>query len=137
MMILHVGITPQQLASRGIAFAYIDAGGTPEQAALTSLGFQLGTDHPPYDPKHRGWLRFMDDLLGLSERAEGMAIVIDNASSLISGDPIGFSWGEDLIKWWTIALDHWVKKGRPCHLCFQMDANVAVRQVYGYAAHKN
>jgi hypothetical protein len=130
-------VTPQQMASRGIAFGYVDARSMTEQAALTSLGVQLGTDHPPYDPKNRGWLRFMDDLLGLSERTEGMAIVVDNASSLISADPAGFSWGEDLIKWWSIALDHWVKKGRPCQLCFQIDTNAAVRQVYGTATHRN
>ncbi len=79
----------------------------------------------------------MDDLLGLSERTEGMAIVVDNASSLISAEPAGFAWGEDLIKWWSIALDHWVKKGRPCQLCFQIDTNAAVRQVYGTATHRN
>jgi hypothetical protein len=125
-------VTPAKLAAQGITFAYIDGSGLNEAEALNSMGRQLQTDHPPYDPRPlqgmKGWLRFMDDLETLSEREAGMVIVVDNAGPLFA-DPV--SWVFELITIWVQQLKHWQRRGVPCHLTFQMDADPAVSAVYG------
>lgn len=98
-------VTPTILASQGIKFAYIDASKVTEVEALNSLGRQLQTDHPPYDPHPqkgmKGWYRFMDDLETLADREAGMVIVVDNAAPLFA-DPA--SWGFELITVWVLQL---------------------------------
>jgi hypothetical protein len=124
-------VSPKQLRQQGIAFAYVDAMEMDETAIINELGRQLGTEHPPYDPKVRGWLRLFDDLMTLSGQAAGLAIVIDRAGPLISGIPSGSSWAEDFIEWWAILTRHWIEKERPIQLVFQMDDVPAVRRIYG------
>ena len=110
---------PSKLEAKGIAFAYIDGGNTGEDEALNSLGRQLQTDHPPYDPDPpsgtSGWIRFMDDLETLSFREAGVVIVVDNASQLFS-DPA--SWAFKLIEMWVLQLKGWQRREVPCHLVF-------------------
>ncbi|KAB7648156.1 hypothetical protein [Polymorphobacter fuscus] len=125
-------VTPATLASQDIIFAYLDGSTANELEALNSLGVQLKTDHPPYDPHPskgiRGWYRLMDDLETLGDRETGMVVVVDNAAPLFA-DPT--SWVFELITIWTLQLARWQRRGAPCHLVFQMDANPAVASVYG------
>ncbi len=124
-------VTPARLASQGIMFAYIDGSGVNEAEAVNSLGVQLKTDHPPYDPHPsngiNGWYRFMDDLITIGDREAGMVIVVDNAAPLFA-DPT--SWVFELITVWVIQLRRWQQRGAPCHLAFQMDADPAVTSIY-------
>ena len=128
-------VTPARLVARGIAFAYIDGGSLDEAAALSSLGCQLRTDNPPYDPHPstgmNGWYRFMDDLETMSERVPGMVIVIDNAAPLFA-DPA--SWVFELITVWVLQLKGWQRRAAPCHLAFQMEPDAAVASIYGVDA---
>jgi hypothetical protein len=125
-------VRPAKLASRGIAFAYIDASAVGEYEALNSLGRQLRTDHPPYEPNPpagmKGWYRFMDDLETISEHEAGMVIIIDNAMGLFI-DPK--SWAFELITVWVLQLPGWQRRRLPCHLSFQMDPDPAVEAIYG------
>lgn len=125
-------VTPARLITQGIRFAYLDGSRLNEVEALNSLGRQLQTDHPPYDPLPakgmKGWYRFMDDLETLAEREAGMVIVVDNAAPLFA-DPA--SWVFELITVWVLQLPRWQRRGVPCHLAFQMDKNSAVASTYG------
>jgi hypothetical protein len=125
-------VTPARLAAQGITFAYIDGSSVNEAEALNSLGRQLRTDNPPYDPHPaqgmKGWYRFMDDLETLGEREAGMVIVVDNAAPLFAKPG---SWVFELITVWVLQLKRWQRRGVPCHLAFQMDTNPAVAAIYG------
>jgi hypothetical protein len=121
-------VTPDQLEGQGIAFAYVSAKTDDEQAALNALGRQLNTAHPPYDVRVNGWLRLWDDLVAHSFHANGIMIIIDNADGLFSST--GMSWGETFLKWWSIQLDDWIKKSKPCHLVFQMQSDPDVSRIY-------
>lgn len=125
-------VRPARLAAQGITFAYIDGSSVNEAEALNSLGRQLHTDNPPYDPHPlkgmKGWYRLMDDLETLSEHQAGMVIVINNAAPLFA-DPA--SWVFELITVWVLQLSGWKRRGVPCHLVFQMDTNPAVASIYG------
>ena len=125
-------VGPEKLAERGIACAYLHGAGLSEYEALNSLGAQLRTDHPPYDPHPPagalGWYRFMDDLETMSQREAGMVIIVDRAAKLFA-DPA--SWVFELITIWVLQLPGWQKRNRPCHLIFQMDHDPAVETIYG------
>jgi hypothetical protein len=125
-------VTPATLAAKGIAYAYVDATRVDEFEALNSLGQQLRADHAPYDPASptgmNGWYRFMDDLETLGDREAGMIMVIDRAATLFT-DPR--SWGFNLISIWVLQLPRWQRRKAPCHLAFQMEADDAVRRIYG------
>lgn len=55
-------------------------------------------------------------------------IIIDNADGLFSST--GMSWGETFLKRWSIQLDDWIKKSKPCHLVFQMQSDPDVSRIY-------
>ena len=124
-------VTPATLAAKGIAFAYLDAANINEYEALNSLGKQLATDNPPYDPNPlrgmKGWYRFMDDLETIAEREAGMVIIINNAADLFAN---AGSWAFELITIWVLQLPGWQRRKLPCHLAFQMDADPAVKALY-------
>jgi hypothetical protein len=128
-------VSRARLMEQGIACAYVQARAVTETEALNSLGSQLGTDHPPYDPHASvgmlGWYRFMDDLETLSEREGGMVIVIDDAGDLFANPA---SWAFELITVWVLQLPAWQRRKLPCHLVFQMDPDPAVAATYGQAA---
>jgi hypothetical protein len=125
-------VLPEKLAEQGIACAYLNAANVSEYHALNSLGLQLRTDHPPYDPNPpagmKGWYRFMDDLETLSQREAGMVIIVDWAAGLFA-DPQ--SWIFELITVWVLQLPGWQERNLPCHLIFQMESDPAVEAIYG------
>ncbi|TSB04976.1 hypothetical protein [Sphingorhabdus contaminans] len=124
-------VGPETLAERGIVWAYLDATKVNEYEALNSLGRQLRTDNPPYEPHPPtgilGWYRFMDDLETLSQRESGMVIVVNNAANLFT-DPR--SWVFELITVWVLQLPGWQKRNHPCHLIFQMEQDPSVEAIY-------
>ncbi len=127
-----VWLFPARLAEQGIRFAYIPADAVDEYEALNSLGRQLGTENPPYDPDPpagtKGWYRFMDDLETVSQRDAGLVIIIDDAASLFANPA---SWVFELITVWVLQLPGWQRRKLPCHLVFQMVADPNVQAIYG------
>jgi hypothetical protein len=123
------------LAQAGISLAYVNAARVDEREAINSLGLQLETDNPPYDPHSTrgapGWWRFMDDLETLGSRAAGMIIIIDQAGTLFAQPS---SWGFRLIEVWVCQLHMWKDATRPCRLIFQMTPDPAVAEHYGKAS---
>lgn len=125
-------VSPMKLAQDGIAFAYVDGSKLSEEEALNSLGIQLRTENPPYEPHPplgmKGWYRFMDDLETLSERAGGLVIIVDNAAPLFAN---AASWVFELITIWVHQLAGWQRRRLPCHLVFQMEPDPSVQSTYG------
>ena len=126
-------VTPATLATKEITWAYVNGTEVDEYEALNSLGSQLRTDNPPYDPAPaqgmNGWYRFMDDLETLSEKRGGLVIIIDDAADLFA-DPQ--SWAFNLIEIWVQQLPGWQRRKLPCHLAFQMEADPCIGALYGH-----
>ena len=73
------------------------------------------------------WVPFLDDLISLSFRLNGLVIVVDNADVLMEtarGDVF------DLIEAFLIQFHHWFEKKKPCHLCFQMERNELIGRIF-------
>jgi len=87
----------------------------------------LKLDNPPYGRAANPWVPFLDDLITLSDRVDGLALAIDNAHILFAqarNDAF------DLIESFLIQFHHWFEKKKPCHLCFQMEENKLVREAF-------
>jgi hypothetical protein len=125
----------RQLRQAGILCAYLDAAEIAQHDALSTanaLGLTLGLDHSPYGKQSNFgpsiWVPFLDDLITLSHRETGVAIIIDNAFSF-DGQYRRTLFG--LIEAFLTQFHHWLEKRKPCHLCLQMDAASWVRETFG------
>lgn len=116
-----------QLRSTGIKTAYVDyLEITPRRDNIASMiGRLLGLARAPYPPQD--WTTFSDDLGALAEREPGIAIVVDNAEPFLSTDKKTML---RLIEAFQTQLAHWLSKGKPCHLFFQMEKNDLVRRIF-------
>lgn len=108
---------------RGIRCVYIDS--SLEEAAGTTLANQiaiaLGLDNAPYETNR--WLRLLDDLITLAHREQGLVVVVDGAWTLIDRRRNELF---DLIEAFLTQFHHWLDQGKPCYICFQMEANTSV-----------
>jgi hypothetical protein len=116
-----------QLRSTGIRTAYVDyLEVTPRRENIASvIGRLLGLSRAPYPPQ--GWTAFSEDLGALAEREPGIAIVVDNAEPFLSTDKKTML---KLIEAFQTQLTHWLERGKPCHLFFQMEKNDLVRRIF-------
>jgi hypothetical protein len=93
---------------------YLDGG--REAATLANpLAIALELEHAPYG--NLSWTQFLDDLITLAYRHEGLAIVIDRADLLIAERRDEMF---DCIEAFLIQLHHWYDQKKPCHLYFQI-----------------
>jgi hypothetical protein len=116
-----------QLRSTGIKTAYVDyLELTPRREHIASvIGRLLGLARAPY--AREDWTSLSEDLATLSQRATGLAIVIDNAEPFLSTDKKTML---KLIEAFQTQLTHWLNQGKPCHLFFQMEKNDLVRRIF-------
>lgn len=114
------------LKKNGIVCAYVDyAPGANAISLANCIANILALDHQPYGPQP--WVRFLDDLITKSVQLNGLVIVVDNADILmetIRNDVF------DLIEAFLIQFHHWFEKKKPCHLCFQMERNPLIGQIF-------
>jgi hypothetical protein len=100
-------------------------------AVINAIAQQLKLEHAPYAPREPGqieeWVPFLDDLIGLSDRVNGILIIVDNADVWLSTDKKTLF---KLMEAFQIQLHHWQEKKRPCHLFFQMEKNDLVRRIF-------
>ncbi len=103
---------------KGVRFAYWNYinGGREARSIANPLARAIGLEHVPYG-NDRPWVQFLDDLITLAYRYDGLVIVIDRADLLATEkcDEI-FSCLEAFL----IQFHHWYDQKKPCHLCFQM-----------------
>ena len=107
------------LDERGIAAIYLDCqrfapGGGARKPA-------------PVDPAEPHWTRWWDDLLSLSYKSSGLAIVLDRAGVLFERDR---KFATDVIENFLQGATPWIRREIPCHLVLQMAACPAVAQVF-------
>ena len=115
--------------SKGIVCGYLDymdTRGVPGHIT-DHIARTLKLDNPPYGGAPSPWIPFLDDLITLSDRVDGMALVVDNAHVFLREDQNNFF---DFIESFLMQLHHWFEKQKPCHLCFQVERNDLVRQAF-------
>jgi hypothetical protein len=117
----------QEVRNKGIVCGYVDYEREKlEQRHLANcFGSLLRSDHIPYGPLP--WVEFLDDLIFLSKRVNGVVLVLDNADSLFGA---ARNDAFDMIEAFLIQFHHWFEKTKPCHLCFQLDKNDLIKQVF-------
>lgn len=117
-----------ELSKTNIRWAYIDAADLlidPERICdLVAAAIQA--EHAPYDEPGQ-WVRFLDDMITLSSELPGLVIVVDHANQLFNRDRGKIF---ELIEAFLIQFHHWLKKAKPCHLCFQMSDHALVSEVF-------
>jgi hypothetical protein len=119
--------TAQYLKDHNIVCAYVDYEVVRKlgQRIADCVGNSLHLEHSPYGPAP--WVPFLDDLISLSDEVNGVVIVIDNANLFFSSSRNEVF---DLIESFLIQFHHWLEKKKPCHLCFQLEGNPLIRQVF-------
>ena len=100
----------------GVKFAYWNYlhGGRESATLADPLGVALGLEHPPYG---RPWVQFLDDLITLAYRYDGLVIVVDRADLLFTEKSDEMF---NLVEAFLVQFHHWYDQKKPCHLCFQM-----------------
>jgi hypothetical protein len=110
----------EDVRKRGIRYAYVDLSSPRVQGEILAnqIGGVLTLEHAPYTHNH--WVCFLDDLITLAHREQGLVIVVDSAWLLLEGRR-----GElfDLIEAFLVQFHHWLEQRKPCYLCLQMDPN--------------
>jgi hypothetical protein len=129
----HLLVMRKKLADLQVQCAYVDylALREPKRSIRDCIGESLGLEHAPYrGPYGVGpWVPFWDDLISLcwTDATHGIVVVVDHADALFAeARDEGFG----LIEVFTSQLHHWLERKKPCHLCFQLEENALVRQVF-------
>lgn len=120
----------RELDTARIRCAYVDARtliASPE-CTCDSIAAAIGAAHVPYGERGH-WVKLLDDMITLSCELRGLVIVLDHADELFAIDRSQiFSLSESFL----IQFHHWLRKDKPCHLCFQMSPHPLVGQVFAF-----
>lgn len=119
------------LRSTGIRCVYTDYRNIEhgDLHIANAVARELNLQHAPYPPptspfQPQVWVPFWDDLITLSEHEKGVVIFVDSADVFLAENRRGMF---RLIEAFLIQVHHWMEKKKPCHLCFQMEANDSLR----------
>ena len=101
----------------GVRFAYWNYlhGGRESATVANPLAIAIGLENVPYGK--RAWVQFLDDLITVAYRYDGLVIVVDRADLLIVEKRDEMF---DCIEAFMIQFHHSYDQKKPCHLCFQM-----------------
>ena len=112
-----------------IRYIYVDCRSLLADSASTCdvVSLAMGGEHVPYGEKGH-WVKLLDDMISLSAELTGLVIVIDHADQLFDVDRSQIF---NLTESFLIQFHHWLKKNKPCHLCFQMSPHPLVAEVFG------
>ena len=119
--------TVEAARRKGVRFAYwsyLD-GGREATTIANPLAAALGLEHAPYGGLP--WVPFLDDLITLAYRHDGLVIVIDRADLLITERREGMF---DCVEAFLHQFHHWYDQKKPCHLCFQMVKDDHVTELF-------
>jgi len=121
--------TVSELKRLGISYAYLNySHGMAAIDIVNDIGKQLHLEYWPYGGGPVPPLvPFLDDLCQLSQRVNGVALVIDSADLMFKeAQNDAFN----LIEAFLIQFEDWFNKKKPCHLCFQVERNDLVREAF-------
>jgi hypothetical protein len=101
----------------GVRFAYWNYlhGGREATTLADPLAIALGLEHAPYG--NLPWVQFLDDLITLAYRYDGLVIVVDRADLLIKEKRDEMF---NCLEAFLTQFHHWYDQKKPCHLCFQL-----------------
>lgn len=113
---------------KGVKFSYWNYlnGGRESASVASPLATALGLEHAPYGHlpslQHAPygnllWVKFLDDLITLAYRYDGLVIVIDRADLLVTEKCDEMF---NCLEAFLVQFHHWYDQKKPCHLCFQM-----------------
>jgi hypothetical protein len=111
----------------GLKIGYVDyreAQNTFEVVSI--LANEIGLQHLPFNKKFF-LLQFLDDMMGLSERADGVLILIDHANDWFLRSPRE---AFDFIETFLTQADCWLHRNKPCHLLLQVEADDRVGEIF-------
>lgn len=116
-----------EIRAGGLTFVYVDYMRLPEnsKSVVDSISEILELPNGPHS-EGRLW-SFLDDLITCSFNLDGLVIVIDSAYQYLEQDSRNFF---DLIEAFLVQFHHWVEKSKPCYLCFQMEQNSELTNVF-------
>lgn len=111
----------------GVKFAYWNYlhGGRESATIATPLAISLGLEHAPYG--NRPWVQFLDDLITLAYRCDGLVIVVDRADLLLAEKNDEMF---NCVEAFLVQFHHWNDQKKPCHLCFQMVEDAVVTNLF-------
>jgi hypothetical protein len=118
----------RELVASNIRCAYVDARELlidPENTC-DLISVAIDAEHVPYGETGH-WVKLLDDMITLSSELPGLVIVIDHADQLFNKDRNKIF---ELIEAFLVQFHHWLKKSKPCHLCFQMSNHDLVAEVF-------
>jgi hypothetical protein len=121
-----------KLQKQGIVWAYVEYSRNSEINLANKIARRLSLDHQPYGQRTGTrfpipWVPFLDDLISLSYRQNGLVIIVDNANNLFRDNQDD---AFDLIEAFLIQFHHWFERQKPCHLCFQIENSPVVQKVF-------
>lgn len=116
-----------EVRSRGVRCTYVDLGSAQAQGDMLAnqIADALHLEHAPYADKH--WVCFLDDLITLAHREQGLVIVVDGAWLLIEKRRNELF---DLIEAFLVQFHHWLEQSKPCYLCLQMEPNREISSLF-------
>ncbi len=92
------------------------------------LATALQLEHAPYG---NPWVQFLDDLITLAYRYDGLVIVIDRADLLMAERRDDMF---ECLEAFLHQFHHWYDQKKPCHLCFQLVEDDLVRELFSRQA---
>jgi hypothetical protein len=118
----------EDLRRRSVHCTYVDYGqiAGSGKRLIDAVAEALQLAHIPYGD--RPYLEFVDDMVAVADDYEGLVIVIDHADILLMQDQLEMF---DLIEAFLVQFDRWYERGKPCHLCFQLEPNAEVSAAFG------
>lgn len=115
-----------ELREHGISVVYLDCARFAASAPAPRNAVGPASTARKPDPGEPHWTRWWDDLLSLSHKSSGLAIVLDNASELLERDR---KFTTDVIENFLQGATPWIRREIPCHLVLQMAPCPAVARV--------
>jgi hypothetical protein len=103
------------LDEQGVSVVYLDCHRFAADAAAGAARAAAAPAHA--DPHEPHWTRWWDDLLSLSHKSSGLAIVLDNADVLFEQNR---KFATDVIENFLQGATPWIRREIPCHLVLQM-----------------
>ena len=124
----------EDLNRLGIKYAYVDYLEIKRNGEhiVNAIAKSLSLTHAPYMPPTEAFrikviVPFLDDLVGLSQKVAGVAIIIDNADIFLADDSKTMF---VLIEAFLHQFSTWFEKRKPCHLCFQMERSEWPKRIF-------
>jgi len=115
------------LYESGVKVGYVDYRKAQSTFEIVSiLASEIGLLHLPYNERCSR-MQFLDGMIGLSHRENGVLLFVDHAYDWILTDRRE---AFNFIETFLTQADDWLLKNKPCHLLLQIEADDRVEQVF-------